>query len=68
MNARAGSSLDGPTRSSGTNLRALAGPILICMILGDDDPAAAGLPAGLCCSRFNIALSVIVLLDRACTR
>jgi flagellar biosynthesis protein FlhA len=61
MNARAGFLARRPDALSGTNLRALAGPVLICMILG---MMILPLPPFLLdlLFTFNIALSVMVLL------
>ncbi|SOE63296.1 flagellar biosynthesis protein FlhA [Burkholderia sp. OK233] len=61
MNARAGFLSRRPDALSGTNLRALAGPVLICMILG---MMILPLPPFLLdlLFTFNIALSVMVLL------
>ena len=61
MNARVGSLFGKGQMLSGTNLRALAGPILICMILG---MMILPLPPFLLdlLFTFNIALSVMVLL------
>ena len=61
MNARVGTLLGKSQMLSGTNLRALAGPILICMILG---MMILPLPPFLLdlLFTFNIALSVMVLL------
>jgi flagellar biosynthesis protein FlhA len=61
MNARVGGLLGKSQALSGTNLRALAGPILICMILG---MMILPLPPFLLdlLFTFNIALSVMVLL------
>ncbi|XUW88361.1 flagellar biosynthesis protein FlhA [Burkholderia sp. M6-3] len=61
MNARAGFLARRPDALSGTNLRALAGPVLICMILG---MMILPLPSFLLdlLFTFNIALSVMVLL------
>ncbi|HTH62510.1 MAG TPA: flagellar biosynthesis protein FlhA [Paraburkholderia sp.] len=61
MNARTGFLARRPEMLQGTNLRALAGPILICMILG---MMILPLPAFLLdlLFTFNIALSVMVLL------
>jgi flagellar biosynthesis protein FlhA len=61
MNARVGFLSRRPEALSGTNLRALAGPILICMILG---MMILPLPPFLLdlLFTFNIALSVMVLL------
>ncbi|WP_109484229.1 flagellar biosynthesis protein FlhA [Paraburkholderia sp. C35] len=61
MNARAGFLSRRPDALSGTNLRALAGPLLICMILG---MMILPLPPFLLdlLFTFNIALSVMVLL------
>ncbi|WP_144111460.1 flagellar biosynthesis protein FlhA [Paraburkholderia sp. BCC1886] len=61
MNARAGILSRRPDALSSTNLRALAGPVLICMILG---MMILPLPPFLLdlLFTFNIALSVMVLL------
>src|SRR6201991_1222222 len=61
MNARAGFLARRPDALSSTNLRALAGPLLICMILG---MMILPLPPFLLdlLFTFNIALSVMVLL------
>ncbi|MDE1004931.1 MAG: flagellar biosynthesis protein FlhA [Paraburkholderia fungorum] len=61
MNARAGFLSRRPDALSSTNLRALAGPVLICMILG---MMILPLPPFLLdlLFTFNIALSVMVLL------
>ncbi len=61
MNARVGTLFGKSQMLSGTNLRALAGPILICMILG---MMILPLPPFLLdlLFTFNIALSVMVLL------
>ena len=61
MNARAGFLSRRPDSLSNTNLRALAGPVLICMILG---MMILPLPPFLLdlLFTFNIALSVMVLL------
>jgi flagellar biosynthesis protein FlhA len=61
MNARVGFLAKRPQMLAGTNLRALAGPILICMILG---MMILPLPPFLLdlLFTFNIALSVMVLL------
>ena len=61
MNARAGFLSRRPDALSGTNLRALAGPLLICMILG---MMILPLPPFLLdlLFTFNIALSIMVLL------
>ncbi|WP_042268996.1 flagellar biosynthesis protein FlhA [Paraburkholderia heleia] len=61
MNARTGFLARRPEMLQGTNLRALAGPILICMILG---MMILPLPPFLLdlLFTFNIALSVMVLL------
>ncbi|NPT42020.1 flagellar biosynthesis protein FlhA [Paraburkholderia sp. 1N] len=61
MNARVGFLSRRPDALSGTNLRALAGPVLICMILG---MMILPLPPFLLdlLFTFNIALSVMVLL------
>lgn len=61
MNARAGFLARRPDALSSTNLRALAGPVLICMILG---MMILPLPPFLLdlLFTFNIALSVMVLL------
>ncbi|MFM0452377.1 flagellar biosynthesis protein FlhA [Paraburkholderia nemoris] len=61
MNTRAGFLSRRPDALSGTNLRALAGPVLICMILG---MMILPLPPFLLdlLFTFNIALSVMVLL------
>jgi flagellar biosynthesis protein FlhA len=61
MNARAGFFGKRPQMLAGTNLRALAGPVLICMILG---MMILPLPPFLLdlLFTFNIALSVMVLL------
>jgi flagellar biosynthesis protein FlhA len=61
MNARVGTFLGKSQALSGANLRALAGPILICMILG---MMILPLPPFLLdlLFTFNIALSVMVLL------
>jgi len=61
MNVRAGFLARRPEALSGTNLRALAGPVLICMILG---MMILPLPPFLLdlLFTFNIALSVMVLL------
>ncbi|SIT44666.1 putative flagellar export pore protein [Paraburkholderia piptadeniae] len=61
MNARAGFLSRRPEALNGTNLRALAGPLLICMILG---MMILPLPPFLLdlLFTFNIALSVMVLL------
>ncbi|WP_345812196.1 flagellar biosynthesis protein FlhA [Paraburkholderia sp. PREW-6R] len=61
MNARAGILARRPDALSSTNLRALAGPVLICMILG---MMILPLPPFLLdlLFTFNIALSVMVLL------
>ncbi|WP_206950715.1 flagellar biosynthesis protein FlhA [Trinickia acidisoli] len=61
MNARVGSLFGKSQVLAGTNLRALAGPILICMILG---MMILPLPPFLLdlLFTFNIALSVMVLL------
>ncbi|MGN6083458.1 flagellar biosynthesis protein FlhA [Trinickia sp.] len=61
MNARVGSLFGKGQMLSGTNLRALAGPILICMILG---MMILPLPPFLLdlLFTFNIALAVMVLL------
>ncbi|HEV3425820.1 MAG TPA: flagellar biosynthesis protein FlhA [Paraburkholderia sp.] len=61
MNARAGFLSRRPDALSNTNLRALAGPVLICMILG---MMILPLPPFLLdlLFTFNIALSVMVLL------
>ncbi|WP_027793015.1 flagellar biosynthesis protein FlhA [Paraburkholderia acidipaludis] len=61
MNARTGFLARRPDVLQGTNLRALAGPILICMILG---MMILPLPPFLLdlLFTFNIALSVVVLL------
>ncbi|TDN67970.1 flagellar biosynthesis protein FlhA [Paraburkholderia sp. BL10I2N1] len=61
MNARVGFLSRRPEALSGTNLRALAGPVLICMILG---MMILPLPPFLLdlLFTFNIALSVMVLL------
>ena len=61
MNARVGTLFGKSQALSGTNLRALAGPILICMILG---MMILPLPPFLLdlLFTFNIALSIMVLL------
>src|SRR5260370_40539870 len=61
MNARMGFFGKRPQMLAGTNLRALAGPVLICMILG---MMILPLPPFLLdlLFTFNIALSVMVLL------